>query len=829
MLTSTAYRFTTAGSLDANPTLARQRASVALSVAPAGTTFLTRREGAMLAHYLVMPGAGHSDPINAAKTVAARLDQVESPDLSDVAAVAVLRMPNDGIPGSNPQMNAEVAAVVDAASSALRDGEWVAASIRKPSQSEVTGHGKWMSQYGVHTHHSKEANAVVMSVWAGGDSLGQAQSLLQQVAGALPGFDMPRRAGSITTHATKLAFAGTAAAGTAYGVVPGIVELAAPYPALGFVVAGAGVAGLVLSAMDKLPSRMKTLRQKLAVGLVPAPPRRVVPAAKARAQRTDKDGNITQLARNASYPLHGESYLVGALSPLTLVAPHAGAQSGAAMTSARSTPPQLFDAVGPLFGYTDDDVAVHLTDEGDWRGLMALGAAGSGKSVLLQGVFGYDAARKAGLVVRPSGRFNAQVAFDTKDGASAAEYLAWAEAAGLPILRTADAYRAWAEGAMTTPPVLVLDVADLTSALGVDLFPATADAMNRARRAVGALKYTFGANAIGPESFATLSRVLIGAFAVTPAVAAEAGVDADRSPFFYAGLLLGTRGDEVGQRIAQALRSAAERDKVADAKTAWEALAPLYAPTITVAARARLTQAPQNKMEQMLAAEQWWSRKTAPTWAHLLQHNATVIIDFGAKGGFLMDEEQREQLASLMLYTLHEEIKLHAVGWQEQNKMVTVYADELKHIARNSPDVINWARQDGRSFGVRLVVATQEPEQLEDSVRKTVMGLGTLVAFQQSEASVIKAVLENISVDGSDWETKDIAQLPKYHAIVRTHDGGTPLTAFTARVAYFRGLRGEGFLAAQNRTASTLPAHISAPVADAGITFAVFEPNAEQK
>ena len=79
---STAYRFTTAGSLEANPTLLRQRASVALSVAPSGTTFLTRREGAMLAHYLVMPGTADAEPINAAKAVAARAELVDAPDNS---------------------------------------------------------------------------------------------------------------------------------------------------------------------------------------------------------------------------------------------------------------------------------------------------------------------------------------------------------------------------------------------------------------------------------------------------------------------------------------------------------------------------------------------------------------------------------------------------------------------------------------------------------------------------------------------------------------------------------------------------------------------------
>src|SRR5690606_23929162 len=130
----------------------------------------------------------------------------------------------------------------------------------------------------------------------------------------------------------------------------------------------------------------------------------------------------------------------------------------------------------------------------------ALGAAGSGKSALLQGIFGYDAARKSGQVVRPSGRFNAQVAFDTKDGASAAEYVAWAQAAGLPIVRTRRDFEAWVKGPRTLPPVVVLTVADTRvpadpadAPLGLDLFPGSGDSMNRARRAVGALKYTFGA------------------------------------------------------------------------------------------------------------------------------------------------------------------------------------------------------------------------------------------------------------------------------------------------------------------------------------------------
>ncbi len=823
MHSSIAYRFTTAGSLESNPTLIRQRASVALSVAPSGSTFLTRREGAMLAHYLVMPGAGSGDPIAAAKAVAAHAEQVESPNLADVNALSVLMMPAAGVPGTNPQINAEIAAVVDAASSVLRDGEWVAGVIRRPSSGEINAHTKWLGQFGVRQHHSMEPNAVAMSLWAGAGSPGQANSILQQVAGALPGFDLPRAAHAIGSKSTRLACLGITVAGAAYALAPNFVEVELPYNAAGWAAAGVGAAGLVLSVMNRLPSRDKRLRKSLAVGLLPAPPKRVMPAAGARKEKVNDEGVITQQARNAEYPLHNESYLVGAITPLTLVAPHAGAQSGGGATAARAVPPQLIGALGPLFGTAGDGTSVHLTDAGDWRGLVALGAAGSGKSALLQGIWGYDAARKTGQVHRPTGKFNSMVAFDTKDGASAAEYIAWSRAAGLPVIETAEQYNAWAKSEVKQAPLVVLKVADQTADLGLELFPGEGDSMNRARRAVAALKYTFGANAIGPESFATLSRVLIGAFAVTPAIAAEAEVEVGRSAFYYAGLLLGTRGDEAGARLAQALRSAGERDSNEDALDAFGYIAPLYDPKVTVAARARLQQAPQNKMEQMLAAEQWWSREARPSWRDLLQHNASIVIDFGAKNDFLMDEEQRSQLASLMLYTLHEEIKLSCVGWQEQNRLVSIYADELKHIAANSPDVINWARQDGRSFGVRLIVATQEPEQLEDSVRKTVMGLGTLVAFRQSEESVIRAVLSNISVDGTSWEQKDLSQLPDYHAIVRTHDGGTPLTAFTARVAFFRGMRGHEFITAQN-TVGGGSASAPAPVIDSGIKFAAWTP-----
>lgn len=804
---TTAFQFSRAGALEPNPTLMRQRASAGLASTPDGTTFIALREGARLQHYVVLPGtvslAGGA--MELAKAVAARAEEVEAPDLSVVGAVATMQYERGSIAGSNSLLNADIQAVVDVAATSLRDGEWIAFSVRRPTRGETKANRRWVEARGTATHHSLDVSAVVTSLWVGGVDKAAASGVLRRIAGALPGFDLRVEVKSVTRTAATAAAALVAALLAAASVGAGVVPFEVPYGWVGWVLAAVAAVVAAGLGLGRLPSRATAARAAMRSGLVPPPPRRAFAPARPSRERMNQDGTVTP-ASPGDYPLAPNSFMVGAIVPLSVVAPHAGAESGAQETQSRVAPPALREPIGPLLG-SNADAPVYLSEADDWQGFLALGEAGSGKSALLQAMWGYDAARKAGLLSSPGGRgaFNAMVAFDTKgDAKSADEYVAWSQAAGDRVVR--------------------IDFADAAAETGIELFPAHGDPVTRARRVVNALRYVFGEQSIGAESFTTLTRVFVGAFSVTDTVADEAGVERGRSPFYYANLLLLSRGDDVGVRLAQAIRTAGDRDGDADAVTATEMLSALYDPQRTSAQRAALVKAPQNKLEQLLAAEHWWSRPRRASWRSLLEHNASVVINLGIANGQLADEELREQVAAMMMYTLHEEIKSSCVGWFEAGKLVSIYADEVKHIAGNNARVVSWIRNDARSFGARAVFATQFPQQLEPEVRSTAMGFGTLVCFAQREARVISEILASLAVDGSSWTPADISGLPRFTAIVRTTLQGSGLTPFTVQVPDFESMRGSEFIAAQgNPPASGQVASAQVPHSGHSISFATVE------
>lgn len=766
---NTAYSLTRAGGLDPNTTLLRQRTTAAISGMPRGATFIVIREGAGLSHYVTVPGDGVSFAtiLEVAKSVAARADAAGAPNLGQTRAIAHLVHERGSIAGSNAAINADISAVVDVASTSLRDGEWIAVSIRRPKRSEVRRNKAWLEHRGTHTHHSLEIGATVMSMWAGGSDTRAAKDLLLRVTGALPGFDL-------RTQARVLRPAGDVLAWVAIALAAAMGALIEPWA---WAVAAVAVAGAAGTMAGVLPSRARRIRRLLSSGLAPTPATRLLPPTPPKRASVDRDG-VSIPARDGDYPLHPAAFLVAPILPITLVAPHAGADSGSQTTKARTAPPILRESIGPVVGINDDE-PVYLSAADQWAGVIALGEPGSGKSALVQAIWGYDCLVKAGHIDSRggAGRDHTMIAFDTKgDGATADEYGRWASAAGGSVLR--------------------FDVSDQESTIGIELFPDTADVTTRARRVVNALRYVFGEGSIGPESFTTLQRIFIAAFATTPDVASQVpGMDTDRSAFYYANVLLGSRGEDLGAQLAGAIRSKAERTGDASAVAANEQLSPLYGPGVTSAARRALTKAPQNKIEQLLAAEHWWSRPRRATWQSLLNKSSTVVINLGSANGYLADDELAGQLAAMMMYTLADEMKRTCIGWWEKNRFVSVYADELKHLAGSNGSVVSWLRNDARSFGARAIFATQFPQQLDPEVRSTVLGFGTLVCFTQRDQAVARTVVEALSVDGSEWGVADVANLQQYEAIVRTtvHQVGQP--SFTVAVPDFRAMRGSEFLA----------------------------------
>src|SRR5699024_11568465 len=92
---------------------------------------------------------------------------------------------------------------------------------------------------------------------------------------------------------------------------------------------------------------------------------------------------------SGDYPLARDGFMLGPHLPAALVAPHAGAVSGAGSTAARTVPVGLTRPVGPRVGTSPNGDRVFLSGPDCALGLAVVAAPGSGKSELLRNVMGH--------------------------------------------------------------------------------------------------------------------------------------------------------------------------------------------------------------------------------------------------------------------------------------------------------------------------------------------------------------------------------------------------------------------------------------------------------
>lgn len=782
------YRLTKNGNIHTSPTDIANEASSALAGAPSGATFVSlKTDAGALEHYFV------TDDTQTQKSVAFALGQAmnsratevdEVPDMVSAGGFANIAVVRDVRPMMDTQAGADFTTLSRIVGNLLMDGEWVAMSTRKPAQrAESRKHSKWLDHHGMRTHQSRFPGAVVMSLYAGGRDGDRARDIAARVASGIPGFGLAVRSRKVTARHEVLRWLAAAAVIAGGGAIAGLLNLALPWslPTLATLVCLVAALG---TWKLKLPSELRTLMRELTWGFVPPAPVRCTPPRRPRAekQRTNREGGqFTQPEFGGDYPLAPTSFLVGPHIPLALVAPHSGA-SGGATTAIRAAPTAMRERIGPPVG-VNDNALCYLDASSMWSGLAVLGQAGSGKTALLEHLWGWSSRQR----VRPTGvpgapLRHAMFAFDTKgDGLASAQYQRWLE-------HSDDKQTA------------MVHVLDPSWASGINLFPLLPgeDSDAWARKVVAALVYIWGETSIGPESFDTLRRVLEAGLAVAhnPQIVRAVTVQQLResaSPFYYADVLLTNSGDAVAVELATAIKNAgADPHEPAAPAMAyiWQRLSPLYAAERTPAQRRDLTKAPRTKIAALMSAEHWWSRPTQYTWAQLLENDVAVILNTGiGPSGMLPDDKLREDLSGLMLYTLREDIRRTCVGWFEQGRAVSIFADEVKHIANSNDRVIRALRDDDRALGVRCVFATQTPETLLPEVRRTFLGFGTLVMFRQEETKTVGELVADLALAGDAWESSDIVNLPKFHAIVRADAGGRRNEPFTIEVPDFRSQR----------------------------------------
>ena len=485
--------------------------------------------------------------LNLAQAVAARAEPVPGiPDLSRTRVVGLLRVNRRAAPGRDTQKGADPAETARRVEMALRTfgagpGDpptWVAAVVRRARDGERRRVLAWYSaRLGAANpvHHASDMDSVVISLLAGGSGRGEVRQRLNQVAAALPGFDVGVRVRILTPWPATAGALGVAALLGGIAVWAGLVAPAAARPDLPPAVIAALLLALV-ALLAALPLRRHAVRTRVRRGEFPVPGRSLGP----RPRRSPAAGEAARPAPR--YPLRGNAFLVGPALLAGLVAPHAGAASGAAGTQPRVAPPALLDpGIGPLLGEAGESAApVHLSAADQHLGLLAVGRPGTGKSVLIRLAYAWNCLERVHPSGRPGhpGKQNTLIAFESKGGEGAGIYRQWARATG--------------------DRALLIEAAD-PATFAVDLFDSPGTVEDRARTFTAMLTYAFEAGAIQGRAVEALTAALSGALVTTDRIARDAHLPAGRSPVFYAHVLLGGRGDERATALAAAIGAAADR------------------------------------------------------------------------------------------------------------------------------------------------------------------------------------------------------------------------------------------------------------------------------
>lgn len=453
---------------------------------------------------------------------------------------------------------------------------------------------------------------------------------------------------------------------------------------------------------------------------------------------------------------------------------------------------------GVLVGDDPDGVPVRVGDTDRAAGVFVSGDPGTGKSTALLTMFAGDVAARRTDIERNGESSRTVVWFETK---GSEEESSTNDDRALSIARQADPD-------LTDDDVITISLGDPGGPHLV--LPPTGPAPAAAQRLVDAMEYAFEAGSIQYASKATLRALFAHALCNTAEDAMTVGLPA-RNVMAVAHLLAeGEPGTDKHLALQKALIDRAGYGDTAAAGDGPVTLEDLYAepgPTTAPPAgagagvdgdvedaiagyrlfmslspreRERRVAAPFSKIDALIRAavlfdetpnRPWWTPET------LVTSGKVVIVNF-VGGGVAAPVGE---LAALTLFLVWKAIQDAAGGWQKAGRSVAFYSDELADIAGGGGDqtLIGTMADQGRSRGLRLVLATQRVGQLHPKVAEAVSGFGTRAFFKLGNHDVARAAVIQLTgkddpSSGPGYRTADITNQAKYRAAARTQVGGVP-------------------------------------------------------
>ena len=757
-------------------------------------TMLVHRGPDGMNGFLVLVGPDDSvarAALSIAQAVGARAERGELPaSLAEPTAVAraVYRrgssVARETIMGTDPT---EISRRLEVA---LRQGDWVALTLREASRMDDRRNEDWtdyrLGSSGL-SHQSRQPDAQVVSIFAGSADFRSADRLIDMTRSALHGFDL-----KVTSHRVSLlrGVAPFAAVALAAGAAGGALALDQVAPVAGLPVASAaatvlfGVAALAFGGFlarvtGVWPTLWHRVRRGLPAGVLPAPPHRLLPPARPRKEERDANGKRVS-GRPGGYPLHRSSFLMAPVIFVGVIAPHSSAAAVSATSRQRQVPPRMQQPIGPLVGF-DGTTPAYLSVADSYSGIALMGRAGSGKSQLVRSLFGWSCLDRNHPTGIPgsTGSRNTLVAFESK-GAGVTEYQAWAAA--------------------TSTPLLFIDLADPAS-YAIDLFATKGSIAQRAEAFVNGLVYAFEDGSIKDRAFTSMLGIYTAALAISEEpemVSGVAGVDPTGSVNYFANIIVGGLGDTLAIAVATEVLGRAKRaDTLSPSvRAAAEALAPFFEGS-TAAARRSLFESSQNKIKQLTSVESWWSpSRRKVSWSQVLAHpndnHRAVLINTGSSLSSVPVEDKISGImASLLMYSLQRAIRHECQDWEDEHRSISIFADELALLSGSSPDVITWLKDQGRSYGVRPVFATQRPAQLKREVREVFLNFGTFICFNQEDRATAIEAATQLSGYNGEVSDEEVMFLSKYNAVVRGYADGSRQSPFTVQVFNFEADRAQ--------------------------------------
>lgn len=203
----------------------------------------------------------------------------------------------------------------------------------------------------------------------------------------------------------------------------------------------------------------------------------------------------------------------------------------------------------------------------------------------------------------------------------------------------------------------------------------------------------------------------------------------------------------------------------------------------------QLTMAARNKVTQLLECPWLWDPQHARVrWESLVRTPGDYRLVCAPSSGVSLPSYMEHVCGALLVQSLWATIRQTCRGWQADHRYLCIACDEMSLLAGSDPSVLVALREQGRSFGVIPLMATQYPGQLPSVLQGSFLGYGTVCAYSTNDAPTARLVAERLSDtgDGSDgWSMQTIENLPQWTMAVRTRTAYQAQPAFLIHVSNF--------------------------------------------